>query len=160
MAPFAAGGCSKQDGGATIVADDVAPEESEVAPTSPLARDGRDGFEGYGRDIYGYCRLTISTKSENAALQEFEAGLGIRIDRYFPFADGIIVEFRNGFRTAIWKKEIDCKDPPYDPFPKQDETSDPDQTLPEPIEAQPQADPGEIASPATEPAVAEPTNTE
>jgi hypothetical protein len=49
--------------------------------------------------------LRISKHGWASASQDFD---------WFDY--GIVVNFRSGERLPVWQKEIDCKDPPYDPL--------------------------------------------
>lgn len=73
--------------------------------------------QGFYKDDAGFCYGAYG-KSPAEMAADIEADLGARVAGYSGFADGMIVEFRDGDKIAVWQKEIDCKDPPYNPIPR------------------------------------------
>jgi len=74
-----------------------------------------DPQEGFYMDRFGECYGVYGRTPADMA-SYLEARLGSRIFGFDWFNDGLIVIFRNGNRVPVWQKEIDCKDPPYDPL--------------------------------------------
>lgn len=74
---------------------------------------------GFWRDSYGDCRIVGGVTVWDIAT-DLEAKTGERITDYDWFDDGIVVKFKNGLKRPVWKNEIDCKDPPYNPLDRAD----------------------------------------
>jgi len=100
-----------------------APEATERAPTQPGDVPAGHVFAPmFGQSHIGYlatnrgdCSSVLGGSPQELAA-EVEAQLGLRIAGSDWFKDGIIVNFRDGSRRIVWGKEIDCKDPPYNPL--------------------------------------------
>lgn len=95
---------------------------SDEAPLPDPATDGPfmtileyDFHVGHYMNDVGFC----SRARGHSALElrdEIEAAEGRRIEGFVGFKDGMIVRFKDGSRVAVWSREIDCKDPPYNPL--------------------------------------------
>lgn len=89
---------------------------AETVSEGPFANSVEYGYRrGYYRSDSGSCTSVIGKDAWELA-RDLEDSLGRRYLGFSGFADGMIVEFRNGSRTAVWGREIDCKDPPYNPL--------------------------------------------
>jgi len=86
-----------------------------VGPRHVFAESAMDPQEGHFKDRFGDCYGAYG-KSPGDIASYIEARLGKRITGFDWFDDGIVVNFRSGERLPVWQKEIDCKDPPYDPL--------------------------------------------
>lgn len=60
-------------------------------------------------------------------MANFEATSGIRVVSFEKFKDGVIAQTKRG-NFVLWYKEIDCKDPQYNPLQKHSEPSQIDDT--------------------------------
>lgn len=81
---------------------------------SASASYGQVFYTGYWDD--GYCRYVGGVNSVKSQVDAFEGQIGKRVAGYQLFAGGVLVELKNGVQIPIWRKEIDCKDPPYNPL--------------------------------------------
>lgn len=102
--------------GETMPAPDVAIEEVD----RPFREYSSENQFGNWKDRYGDCYYAIGHTPQEMA-ENLEGKRGVRLKNYEWFKDGLIVNFKNGERIAVWPKLIDCKDPPYDPFEEQRE---------------------------------------
>ena len=101
-------------GGATMPAPDVGIEEVD----RPFQEYSSVSQFGNWKDQHGDCYYAIGHTPQEMA-ENREGKRGVRLKNYEWFKDGLIVNFKNGERIAVWPKLIDCKDPPYDPFEEQ-----------------------------------------
>ena len=117
----------EQEHAAGVGEDSLASQEGTVDPGNDEAQwpDPADGpfmtikeydfHIGYYRTDSGIC-LSARGHSALELRDEVEAALGRRIEGFVGFRDGMIVRFKDGSRRAVWSREIDCKDPPYNPL--------------------------------------------
>ncbi len=90
----------------------VAPDPRPIPVFTESVMDIQEGF---WMDRYGECYGAYG-KSPAAMAANVEEKVGRRISGYDWFDGGMIINFRNGDRIAVWPKLIDCKDPPFDPL--------------------------------------------
>lgn len=75
----------------------------------------------YWKNDVGFCAVATTWGKDDpqAMIDDIEGKSGKRVSGYKVFNNGVIVEFKTGGRVAAWFKEIDCKDPPYDPLARE-----------------------------------------
>lgn len=103
------------------MADAVAPGPAMQPGTifDGVENDQRSAFYAYRGDP---C-YTIFAKNSDQLSRDLEGELGRRVAGSDPFPDGMILNFEDGGRLAVWLREINCKDPPYDPFTREGESN-------------------------------------
>lgn len=107
--------------GDAIPMEEIAVDASIHAPDETMEVDrpfqeySREMQYGNWKDEYGDCYYAMGHTPQEMA-ENLEGKRGVRVKDYEWFKDGLIVNFKNGERIAVWPKLIDCKDPPYNPL--------------------------------------------
>jgi hypothetical protein len=99
---------------AQAAADGVPAATARRLADGPFPLSPGYGHSAYYEDSPGHCTLAMGHSAAELAT-DVEGSTGARITGYEGFKDGILVNFKDGARIAVWEKLIDCKDPPYDP---------------------------------------------
>lgn len=91
--------------------------EPAAAPPDEAGNTGQVEMR-YAPRYYGSRCYPVFGRYDGGDAEKIEGDLGRRVDRYDPFQGGLIVTFKDGGRIVAWDREIDCKDPPFDPMAK------------------------------------------
>ncbi|MHA3793022.1 hypothetical protein [Sphingomonas sp. YL-JM2C] len=108
--------CSPQDATGLIYSNET--EEQQSSHMCPAL---------YARGEDGNCLVVTYTPNEcGIAANEVQNNIGRRISGWEPFKGGLIVQFQDSTKMALWSTRIDCLDPPFDPLTSAEKTVQPD----------------------------------
>ena len=78
-------------------------------------------------DSDGACRVATFTAEQcSVAVPQIEDRIGQRIKGWKTFTDGLIIQFHDDTKMALWSRRIDCIDPPYAPLSNAEQSVQPD----------------------------------
>ena len=81
----------------------------------------------YMPDSDGACRVATFTAEQcSVAVPQIEDRIGQRIKGWKTFTDGLIIQFHDDTKMALWSRRIDCIDPPYAPLSNAEQSVQPD----------------------------------
>ena len=105
----------------SLAADEPSAPAEQYSPPADAEASGTifDTSANSGHMAYyapsGSC-YALFEKSTGHLIHQVEGDLGRRASGYEAFPDGAIIDFQDGGKVAVWLREIDCKDPQYDPL--------------------------------------------
>jgi hypothetical protein len=91
-------------------------------------------------DSDGACRVATFTAEQcSVAVPQIEDRIGQRIKGWKTFDDGLIIQFQDNTKMALWSRRIDCIDPPYAPLSNAEQSVQPDNggVTPTAVDAEP-----------------------